>query len=193
MFAPLGQKIFGTFLTVLLHFSLSLSAFIQIYGGPVTLTHEDVTRYFMTISEAAQLVLLAGSFSDKESSRGGDVFVLDMGTPVRIRELAVQMIQAAGYSVRDADHPDGDIEIKVTGLRPGEKLHEELLIGEGQLTTPHSKILRAREESLSEIEMASALRALRSAIATGDEEAARQVILAWVNGYQPPQHAAAVQ
>nr|WP_149142000.1 nucleoside-diphosphate sugar epimerase/dehydratase [Gemmobacter caeruleus] len=163
------------------------------HGGPVTLTHEDVTRYFMTISEAAQLVLLAGSFSDKESSRGGDVFVLDMGTPVRIRELAVQMIQAAGYSVRDADHPDGDIEIKVTGLRPGEKLHEELLIGEGQLTTPHSKILRAREESLSEIEMASALRALRSAIATGDEEAARQVILAWVNGYQPPQHAAAVQ
>lgn len=155
-------------------------------GGPVTLTHDDVTRFFMTISEAAQLVLLAGSFSDHETSRGGDVFLLDMGKPVRIRELAVQMIQAAGYSVRDADHPDGDIEIQVTGLRPGEKLHEELLIGEGQLTTPHSKILRAREESLSEIEMASALRALRMAVATGDAEASREVVRRWVSGYQPP-------
>ena len=158
-------------------------------GGPVTLTHEDVTRFFMTISEAAQLVLLAGSFSDHETSRGGDVFLLDMGKPVRIRELAVQMIQAAGYSVRDFDHPDGDIEILVTGLRPGEKLHEELLIGEGQLTTPHSKILRAREESLSEIEMASALRALRTAVATGDAEAARGVIRLWVSGYQAPAEA----
>ncbi|WP_151718884.1 nucleoside-diphosphate sugar epimerase/dehydratase [Gemmobacter serpentinus] len=157
-------------------------------GGPVTLTHEDVTRFFMTISEAAQLVLLAGSFSDHQTSRGGDVFLLDMGKPVRIRELAVQMIQAAGYSVRDGDHPDGDIEILVTGLRPGEKLHEELLIGEGQLTTPHSKILRAREESLSEIEMASALRALRTAVATGDPEAAREVVRLWVSGYQCPTH-----
>ena len=162
-------------------------------GGPVTLTHEDVTRYFMTISEAAQLVLLAGSFADRETSRGGDVFVLDMGKPVRIRDVAVQMIQAAGYSVRDEVHPDGDIEIVVTGLRPGEKLHEELLIGEGQLTTQHSKILRAHEESLSELELASALRALRSAIATGDEDAARQVIITWVRGYQAPAHATAAQ
>ncbi len=162
-------------------------------GGPVTLTHEDVTRYFMTISEAAQLVLLAGSFSDRETSRGGDVFVLDMGKPVRIRDVAVQMIHAAGYSVRDADQPDGDIEILVTGLRPGEKLHEELLIGEGQLTTPHSKILRAREESLSELEVATALRALRSAIAVGDEEAARQVVISWVRGYQPPAQVKAAQ
>ena len=163
------------------------------HGGPVTLTHEDVTRYFMTISEAAQLVLLAGSFSDRETSRGGDVFVLDMGKPVRIRDVAMQMIHAAGYSVRDADHPDGDIEILVTGLRPGEKLHEELLIGEGQLTTPHSKILRAREESLSELELASALRALRAAIAGGDEDAARQVVISWVRGYQAPTQATAAQ
>ena len=163
------------------------------HGGPVTLTHEDVTRYFMTISEAAQLVLLAGSFSDRETSRGGDVFVLDMGKPVRIRDVAMQMIHAAGYSVRDADHPDGDIEILVTGLRPGEKLHEELLIGEGQLTTPHSKILRASDESLSELELASALRALRAAIAGGDEDAARQVVISWVRGYQAPTQATAAQ
>lgn len=160
-------------------------------GGPVTLTHEDVTRYFMTISEAARLVLMAGSFSDTQTSRGGDVFVLDMGKPVRIRDMAVQLIQAAGYSVRDGDHPDGDIEIVVTGLRPGEKLHEELLIGAGLLTTPHSKILRAREESLSELEMASALRALRSAVAVGDQEAAREVIATWVHGYHLPMTALA--
>jgi FlaA1/EpsC-like NDP-sugar epimerase len=162
-------------------------------GGPVTLTHEDVTRYFMTISEAAQLVLLAGSFSDRQTSRGGDVFVLDMGKPVKIRDVAVQMIHAAGYSVRDAANPDGDIEILVTGLRPGEKLYEELLIGAGLLTTPHTKIMRAREESLSELEMASALRALRSAVAVGDEDAARGVIVRWVNGYQPAQHVSAAQ
>lgn len=162
-------------------------------GGPVTLTHEDITRFFMTIAEAAQLVLLAGSFSDAETSRGGDVFLLDMGKPVRIRDVAVQMILAAGYSVRDEDHPDGDIEILVTGLRPGEKLHEELLIGEGQVTTPHAKIMRAREESLSELEMASALRALRAAIATGDEDAARRVVIDWVHGYRLPEVGAAAQ
>lgn len=158
-------------------------------GGPVTLTHEDVTRYFMTISEAASLVLLTGSFLDADHGQGGDVFVLDMGKPVRIRDVAVKMIQAAGYSVCDETNPDGDIEIVVTGLRPGEKLHEELLIGAGLLTTPHPKILRAREEGLTELEMASALRALRSAVAVGDQDAARAVISTWVHGYQPPQHA----
>ena len=152
-------------------------------GGPITLTHEDVTRFFMTISEAARLVLLAGSFADATNSGGGDVFVLDMGKPVRIRDLAVQMVNAAGYSVRDAENPNGDIEIVITGLRPGEKLHEELLIGEGLLTTPHSKILRAREAGLSELEMASALKDLREAIGAGDAEAGRGVILRWVDGY----------
>jgi FlaA1/EpsC-like NDP-sugar epimerase len=155
-------------------------------GGPVTLTHEDVTRFFMTIAEAARLVLLAGSFAEAGTSRGGDVFVLDMGAPVKIRDLAVQMIHAGGYSVRDVRNPDGDIEIVVTGLRPGEKLHEELLIGEGLLTTPHNKILRAREDSLSELEMASALRALRSAVAVGDTKAARDVVARWVEAYQAP-------
>jgi FlaA1/EpsC-like NDP-sugar epimerase len=164
-------------------------------GGPVTLTHEDVTRYFMTISEAVRLVLLAGSFDDGEGAGGGDVFVLDMGKPVKIRDLAIQMIEAAGYSVRDADHPDGDIEIVVTGLRKGEKLHEELLIGKGLLTTPHPKILRAREAGLSEIEVAQALRGLSAAVASGDGAAVRRIIAAHVEGFAdvetPP--AAAVQ
>lgn len=144
-------------------------------GGPVTLTHGSVTRYFMTISEAARLVLLAGSFA-----RGGDVFVLDMGDPVPIRKLARQMIEGAGHTVRDAQHPDGEIEILITGLRPGEKLHEELLISPDMLTTPHNKILRAQESYLSEIEMANAMKDLRRAIDSLDEEAAKAVILRWV-------------
>ena len=152
-------------------------------GGPITLTHDDVTRYFMTISEAARLVLLAGSFSQTGSQSGGDVFVLDMGKPMRIRDLAEQMVLAAGYTVRDATNPDGDIEITTIGLRPGEKLHEELLIGEGLLTTQHSKILRAREVSLSELDMAKALQSLRNAMAAGDARSARTVAAAYVEGY----------
>ncbi len=152
-------------------------------GGPITLTHDDVTRYFMTIAEATKLVLLAGSFSQSGGQSGGDVFVLDMGKPMRIRDLAERMIEAAGYSVQDAQHPEGDIEIKMIGLRPGEKLHEELLIGEGLLTTPHAKILRAREASLSELDMAKALQALRNAMATGDAQAARAVAAAYVEGF----------
>ena len=146
-------------------------------GGPVTLTHREVTRFFMTIPEAAKLVLVAGSFAS-----GGDVFVLDMGDPIPIYDLARQMISAAGYSARDEANPDGDIEIRITGLRPGEKIHEELLIGEGQLTTPHPKILQASEAALSEIEIASALKALRRAIETADEAALRAVVARWVEG-----------
>ena len=144
-------------------------------GGPVTLTHRDVTRYFMTIPEAARLVLVAGGFA-----HGGDVFVLDMGDPIPIIDLARQMIAAAGYSVRDDAHPEGDIEIVLTGLRPGEKMHEELLIGEGQITTPHPKILQAREDHLSQIEVAAALKALRAAIVDADEQVLRAVIARWV-------------
>ena len=144
-------------------------------GGPVTLTHPEVTRYFMTISEAARLVLVAGSFAN-----GGDVYVLDMGDPIPIYKLATQMIVASGFTLRDAANPDGDIEIKITGLRPGEKIHEELLIGEGQITTQHPKILQAREEHLSEIEVASALKSLRAAVAASDEAALRQVVARWV-------------
>ncbi|ETX13778.1 nucleotide sugar epimerase [Roseivivax halodurans JCM 10272] len=152
-------------------------------GGPVTLTDPNVTRYFMTISEAARLVCLAGSFA-----RGGDVFVLDMGKPVPIKRLARQMIEGAGHSVKDDQNPDGDIEIKVTGLRPGEKLHEELLISSDMLTTPHPKILRAQEGYLSEIEMATAMKDLRHAIATLDEKLARDVILRWVERAEDDAH-----
>ena len=94
-------------------------------GGPLTVTHAEVTRYFMTIPEAAQLVLQAGAMA-----QGGDVFVLDMGSPVKIMDLARRMVQLSGLTVRDERHPDGDIEIQITGLRPGEKLYEELLIGD---------------------------------------------------------------
>lgn len=150
-------------------------------GGPVTLTHSDVARYFMTISEAARLVLLAGSFA-----RGGDLFVLDMGELVPIKKLARQMIEGAGYTVMDKNNPDGDIEIVVTGLRPGEKLIEELLISPDMLTTPHPKILRAQETYLSELEMANALKDLRAAIESLDEEAARKVISRWVEKTRDP-------
>ncbi len=148
-------------------------------GGPVTLTHADVSRYFMTVTEAARLVLMAGTFT-----RGGDVFVLDMGQPVPIARIARQMIANAGYTVRDADTPQGDIDIVITGLRPGEKLHEELLIGSDMLTTPHPKILQARGVCLSEFEMANALRALQRAIDAADPTAARDVIARWVDGYR---------
>lgn len=149
-------------------------------GGPVTLTHNDITRYFMTLNEAARLVLLAGSFAE-----GGEVFVLDMGKPVAIRLLAKQVIEAAGYAVRDAENPEGDIEIVVTGLRRGEKMHEELMIGDGVIHTNHAKIFTVREQVRSEIEIAASLRALQRAIADGDVDAAREVAVLWVEGYRP--------
>jgi FlaA1/EpsC-like NDP-sugar epimerase len=147
------------------------------HGGPVTLTHAGVTRYFMTISEAVRLVLLTGSFA-----QGGDVFVLDMGKPVPIRDLALRMIEQAGHTLRDAKTPNGDIEIRITGLRPGEKLHEELLIGSDMLTTPHPKILRAQESHLSEIETATALNALRQAIETRDTDLLDITLARWIEG-----------
>lgn len=148
-------------------------------GGPVTVTHPEVSRYFMTASEAVRLVLLAGTFS-----RGGDVFVLDMGQPVRILEIAQKMIANAGYQIQDLENPDGDIAIQFTGLRPGEKMHEELLIGSDMLTTPHLKILRAQEICLSEIEVASALQDLRRAIENRDVETAMVMLRKWVENYE---------
>jgi len=152
-------------------------------GGPITLTDPDVTRFFMTIPEASRLVLLAGSFA-----KGGDVFVLDMGKQVFIKDLAAQMIERAGYSVRSCENPNGDIEIIVTGLRPGEKLKEELLIGEGLQTTPHPKITRAQEQMLSEIEVANMLRDLNRVVESSNAEAAMILINRWVEGYQKPRH-----
>lgn len=109
-------------------------------GGPITVTHTDVTRYFMTIPESAQLVLQAGAMAD-----GGEVFVLDMGAPVRILDLAKRMVALSGMTVRDQRHPEGDIEIQIVGLRPGEKLFEELLIGDNPAPTPHPRIMKAHE------------------------------------------------
>ncbi len=149
-------------------------------GGPITLTDERVTRYFMTMQEAARLVLLAGSFAE-----GGEVFVLDMGKPIRIGDLARRLIKAAGYTVRDAENPNGDIEIVTTGMRPGEKLHEELMVRKGAQTTAHPKIIRVREDSLSEIEMAAALRDLREALEQGGEAAVIEVVARAVREYNP--------
>lgn len=127
-------------------------------GGPVTLTHPEITRYFMTIPEAAQLVIQAGAMGE-----GGDVFVLDMGEPVKIVDLARRMIHLSGLSVRDEQQPHGDIEIRCTGLRPGEKLYEELLIGDAVLATEHPRIMRAQEYHLPAPELAVHLTALRAA------------------------------
>jgi FlaA1/EpsC-like NDP-sugar epimerase len=113
-------------------------------GGPITMTHPELVRYFMTIPEAAQLVLQAAQLAE-----GGDMFLLDMGEPVRIQELATQMVRLSGLSLRDVQHPDGDIEIVYTGLRPGEKLYEELLIDAESQPTAHPLIYRARERSMS--------------------------------------------
>ncbi len=148
-------------------------------GGPITLTHPDVTRFFMTMPEAARLVLLAGSFAT-----GGDVFVLDMGKPVKIMDLACKMIELSGLSVKDIAHPNGDIAIEVTGLRPGEKLFEELLIDDdGLLATPHPKILRAEEFCPSQLEIATILQDLDQALGADSALAVRGLIGRWVEGY----------
>ncbi len=148
-------------------------------GGPVTLTDARVTRYFMTISEAAGLVLLAGAYAT-----GGDVFVLDMGEPVRIRDLAARMIRMSGKSVCDADNPDGDIEIREIGLRPGEKLYEELLIDTDMLPTPHEKILRAQEDFPGEFDVRRVIGALEREIASGDAEALKAALAELVSGFR---------
>ena len=147
-------------------------------GGPVTVTHPEVSRYFMTAQEAVHLVLRAGAMA-----KGGEVFVLDMGKPVHIEKLARQVIESAGYTVRDAKNPDGDIEIEFIGLRPGEKMTEELTLTGNLIGTTHRKIFSADEVALSEIEIASALRVLRAALASSDEEAAKEVAMRWVEGY----------
>src|SRR6187399_1644783 len=152
-------------------------------GGPVTVTHPDVIRYFMTIPEAAQLVIQAGSMGS-----GGDVFVLDMGSPVRIADLAKRMIQLAGYTVRDDKNPDGDLEIRFTGLRPAEKLFEELLIGKNVTGTEHSRILRAIEHSLSWEQMRHVLDELAISSVRFDCERAREILLRAVPEYRPSEN-----
>lgn len=148
-------------------------------GGPVTVTDEAVTRYFMTIPEAAELVLQAGSMGS-----GGDVFVLDMGEPVRILDLAQRMIRLSGFELRDERNPDGDIEIRITGLRPGEKLYEELLIGEHVEPTAHRMIMRSEEERVPWNTLSAYLDRMDEACRSFDCAAIRRMLAEIVTGYE---------
>ena len=148
-------------------------------GGPLTVTHAQVTRYFMTIAEAAQLVLQAGAMA-----RVGDVFVLDMGQPVKIMDLALRMVDLSGLQVRDAAHPHGDIAVTVTGLRPGEKLYEELLIGDNPEPTEHPRILRAQEEYLGWEALQGPLQALTDAARQGDDGQMLGLLRTLVPGFE---------
>lgn len=149
-------------------------------GGPVTVTHPNITRYFMTIPEAAQLVIQAGAMG-----QGGDVFVLDMGQPVKIAELAEKMIHLSGLSVRSEKNLHGDIAIEFSGLRPGEKLYEELLIGDNVSPTEHPMIMRANEEHLPWEAFKVVLSELLAAVERDDYDRVRQLLRETVSGYKP--------
>lgn len=149
-------------------------------GGPITLTHPEITRYFMTIPEAAQLVIQAGAMA-----RGGGVFVLDMGQSVRIIDLAHRMIELSGLTVKDAQNPEGDIEIAITGLRPGEKLYEELLIGDNPEPTSHPRIMKAHEEFIPWAELETRLSAMKIALSLNDISVIRLMMRQLVPGYTP--------
>ena len=149
-------------------------------GGPITLTHQDITRYFMTIPEAAQLVIQAGAMA-----KGGDVFVLDMGEPVKIYDMARHMISLSGLSVRDENNPYGDISIEVTHLRPGEKLYEELLLGENVTGTMHPRIMRAQEVELPWEQLKSVLEELRKSCDTDNCLDVVKLLKDAVDGYAP--------
>ncbi|MFY4410589.1 polysaccharide biosynthesis protein [Achromobacter dolens] len=149
-------------------------------GGPITLTHPDITRYFMTIPEAAQLVIQAGAMG-----RGGDVFVLDMGQCVRIQDLARRMVELSGLSVRDEANPEGEIEIKITGLRPGEKLYEELLIGDNPKGTEHPRIMKAQDDFLPWPALEEKLNAMWQALDDKDVAGVRVMLEEMRLGYQP--------
>lgn len=149
-------------------------------GGPVTLTHRDITRFFMTIPEAAQLVVQAGAMAE-----GGEVFLLDMGDPIRIYDLARSMIELSGRSVRDEHNPDGDIEIVEVGLRPGEKLYEELLIDSESRPTDHPRIMHAHEYSLDESELMPQLEQLHACFLLGDRDGSLEILRRLVPEYSP--------
>lgn len=152
-------------------------------GGPITLTHKDVTRYFMTIPEAAQLVIQAGAMS-----HGGDVFVLDMGEPIRIYDLAVRMVELSGLSIKSEDGLTGDVAITVTGLRPGEKLYEELLIGNSPARTSHPLIMKAHEPTPQWAELELALEQLREAIRDNAASRTIEILLRIVPEFQHASH-----
>jgi FlaA1/EpsC-like NDP-sugar epimerase len=156
-------------------------------GGPVTVTHPDAIRYFMSIPEAAALVVQAGAMAS-----GGEVFVLDMGEPVRIDDLARSMVRLMGLEVRDHRHADGDIAIDYIGLRPGEKMHEELLLGENITPTEHPRILKSHEPCLPVGELSLRLQELATAMDANDTEAIRAVLMRAVEGYAPEPRRVAV-
>jgi FlaA1/EpsC-like NDP-sugar epimerase len=149
-------------------------------GGPITLTHPDITRYFMTIPEAAQLVIQAGAMG-----KGGDVFVLDMGDSVKIKDLATKMVKLSGLEIKTEDNPHGDIEIKCTGLRPGEKLYEELLIGNNVAQTAHERIMTANEVMLPLKELNVFIDALDIACHNFEHKKIRQLLLDAPTGFNP--------
>ena len=149
-------------------------------GGPITLTHKDIIRYFMTIPEASQLVIQAGSMA-----KGGEVFVLDMGKPVKIYDLACTLINLSGLTVRNDDNPDGDTAIEEIGLRPGEKLFEELLIGENPMPTKHVRIMQAMEGHMPWQELSAALDRLEAHVHSGDRDAAVGLLRDLVPEYKP--------
>jgi FlaA1/EpsC-like NDP-sugar epimerase len=153
------------------------------HGGPVTVTDRKIIRYFMTIPEAAELVIQAGAMGT-----GGDVFVLDMGEPVQIVDLARRMIRLSGFEVKDDDNPQGDIEITYTGLRPGEKLYEELLIGDNVSPTAHEKIMRAEEVVLAWKELELLIQELQDSTNAGDFNRVRELLQSAVSGYKPQCH-----
>lgn len=156
-------------------------------GGPVTVTHPDIIRYFMTIPEAAQLVIQAGAMA-----KGGEVFLLDMGEPVKITDLAKRMIHLSGLSIRDESNPEGDIEIRFSGLRPGEKLYEELLIDSQADKTSHPKIYQAHEDCLDWTELTSILDQLETACEQRDTETVQDIIETIVHGYKGQVRAAEI-
>ena len=149
-------------------------------GGPITVTHPEITRYFMSISEAAQLVIQAGSMAE-----GGEVFLLDMGNSVKINDLAIRMVELSGLKLKDESHPFGDIEIEYTGLRPGEKLYEELLIGDNPQATTHPKIFKATESALKWEQLEEGLGLLENLLDGGDIMAIRAYLQKLVVGYIP--------
>lgn len=149
-------------------------------GGPITVTDPRVMRYFMTIPEAAQLVIQAAAMG-----QGGDVFVLDMGEPIRILDLAKRMIHLSGLEIKDEDHPQGEIEISFTGLRAGEKLYEELLIGDHFTKTGHPGIMRAEEQVMSWVDLHKILVMLEQAIAEDNFELVGNILAQTVSGFVP--------
>ena len=158
-------------------------------GGPITLTHKDITRYFMTIKEAAQLVIQAGAMSVDVGS-GAEVYLLDMGRQIKIYDLACRLIELSGLTVKEGASSAGDVEIKITGLRPGEKLYEELLLGNSPVSTKHSRIMKAHESYIPWGELIVQLDVLFSAAENNDIMSIRNVLKSLVNGYTPDRNIA---